>query len=68
MKWHDHLVQCKNVKSGKRCPKETHFREWAGFDTDTLRRERKGFCRDCWDEFKQTPEYQKMLDEYAKKR
>ena len=67
MKWYDHLVQCKNVKNGKRCTNNTHFGEWEFQDTDTLRRKSKGFCVDCWEEFKKTPEYQKMLDEYAKK-
>jgi hypothetical protein len=66
MKWYHHNVQCKNVIDGKRCQNPTNFREWTFQGTDTLRRKRKGFCRPCWDEFKKTPAYQKMLEEYAK--
>ena len=63
MSWDKYLVPCKNFgkkrSDGTVCHKETHFKD-ALLNFETFERERLGLCRDCYDDFRKTPEYEQF--------
>jgi hypothetical protein len=62
LQWHDNMKICPNAYKDPDCSIETHFAHWHPQSQDTLRRQRLGLCKSCWDKLKQSDEYGKVCE------